>query len=334
MESGSSRYYGMAKVAPVSDAADQVDSFFESVGADLDRIDGGGRGPAAVRPPALLRPAQPAVESADWTVDRDVDFASAKEITGDDDDAAEDDEPLLSEAVEATLAEMKRGLERAKKKLDKSRAKEQSLRAELQQRQAELDVFRREQERARAEADAQERKRKAAEGAQAAQQRRTAARRRMLQADAAIDGGEAYDELGGGAARSDGPRSTLARLSNGYRQGCLQLERWYARSWPLARDVSHIETRFGTSVSVYFVYSEMICNLALGNALLWLGVQIISIAQLSSSAGPPQSGTLGTVMRFLPPRQLFYSAYGAQPDGEWSELSVAYATTVLCYMLW
>ena len=69
----------------------------------------------------------------------------------------------------------------------------------LQQRQAELEVFRREQERARAEAEAHERKRKADEKAQAANQRRAAARRRLLQADTALEGGEACDEVGRGA---------------------------------------------------------------------------------------------------------------------------------------
>ena len=92
------------------------EDLLDEVARDLEAWDGSSNisdhapRPVAVPPPRLQPPPDPGNES--------------------------DGEPLLPEAVEHTLGEMKKALERAKRKLDKSRAHVASLSAELEQTKA------------------------------------------------------------------------------------------------------------------------------------------------------------------------------------------------------
>ena len=172
--------------------------------------------------------------------------------------------------------------------------------------------------------------------ANAQQRRRANLRRRMLQHEDAFDASSADLLLAEDAvAVVPGGRAGASAL----RRLCGSLRK-LSPLWWLHQDVENVEARFGTSVSVYFVYSELLCTLALGNAILWIGVQTISVLQQAHpDGGAPDvpSRQLGIPMIYLPPRQLYFSAYGPGNQdviGGWSHLSTVYALTVVAYMLW
>lgn len=260
-----------------------------------------------------------------------------------------DGEPLLPAAVEHTLAEMKKAVERAKRKLEKSRAREATLTAELQQAKAKLSKGREEQMRIAEEAQQAVAKAKAqiaaaaADAAAATQRKKEKQRRRLFLDDAGGDEEDPEDSL-----MPEAMRDSLDDFDPERRGVCAAVLGFFAsrlrrllsavrsrinRVW-LRFDVEYIEVRFGSSVSVYFAYSEMLCNLALGNAAVWMTVQVMSIVQHADGAAPNVPDRMEPPMSYLPPKQLLFASYGGQPFGEWQRLSLAYAVTSVAYVAW
>ena len=106
--------------------------------------------------------------------------------------------------------------------------------------------------------------------------------------DAGVGPGHLAADLDDDADDADhGPLRLMAmRLRRALSRRVMRpLKRLVDRIW-LRDDVEYVEARFGSSVSVYFEYSEMLCNLAMGNVLIWLCVQIMSIVQHVEGADP------------------------------------------------
>ena len=329
-----------AKIVPTSgrgatSAADAVDDelngIMDAVAEDLDNWDGGNDlydeppppPPKKLAPPKPVEPPPPPPPPPEEEED-------------DEDDEMEAELLGLSNEAESALDAMKRGLERTKKKLDKSRAREAALKAEVDGNKKALEIMRRDRAEAAAAAERLRKANAAAQEQNAQQRRRANLRRRMVQHEDAFDASSADLLLAEDAvAVVPGGRAGASAL----RRLCGSLRK-LSPLWWLHQDVENVEARFGTSVSVYFVYSELLCTLALGNAILWIGVQTISVLQQAHpDGGAPDvpSRQLGIPMIYLPPRQLYFSAYGPGNQdviGGWSHLSTVYALTVVAYMLW
>lgn len=71
----------------------------------------------------------------------------------------------------------------------------------------------------------------------------------------------------------------------------------------------------------------MLCNLALGNMLIYLALEIAWLVALASGTAPATAAAGDGLIAYVPPKQLYYSAYGPA-------LAVPYGATVLLYMLW
>jgi hypothetical protein len=340
--SGADQYY--PKSAAAAGDEDDLDGILQAVEADMSTWDGTSdvAPPAApVSPPAsTVQPAQPQDSPA---ADVPIGSFTGAPLKSQDDQDDEDDEPLLSAQVEHTIGEMKKGLERTKRKLDKSRAKEAELSSQLERTKNQLTELRQDRERLRRDAEEAAARAKAArmeaEQKSAAQRKRANLRRRMLpDDDDALEDGELavdadFDDDAVKDVEDSILRLLLHKLHGGWKLVTQRIGRVIDRIW-LRDEVEYIEARFGSSVSVYFYYSEMICNLAVGNILIWLCVQIMSIVQHAEGAQPDVTERLTEPWKFMPPSQLKFSAYGAEPFGEWKRLSIAYGITVVVYMLW
>ena len=253
--------------------------------------------------------------------------------------------PIVSEEVANSIDELKSALERVKRKLDRSREAEARLGDELKAREARAAEVQREQQRAEIE------RIKALERA-AEKTKKQKAKQKALKGRRAVVGALEEDEgeggtadvldedLDAGEADEVEHRVGLSLLAHRLRTACRRFYRGLVRSagstfhWLLGEDVRWIQSRFGSSVAVYFVYSEYIVNLAVVNLILWSAFHAASLAQHVAGAAPPTPSLLSGPMAALPPEVFRYSATGGDPYGAYAHVSLLYGLSVMLYMAW
>ena len=253
---------------------------------------------------------------------------------------------VIPEEALSTMEELKAALETTKRKLERSREQECAAKQELAAKSEQLADLQRHAERV--EEDRIRMLDRAAEAKRRAQQKKAAAQnaRARISAVADLDGLDEVsdddsidddDDMGG--AREEEKQRTGCALClyrsilcvRRFRRACGKLRQ---KLWLLRGDVNWIQSRFGSSVSVYFVYTEFIVNLAVVNAFIWLALFITALHQYASgnSIGPEASAN--SMLSYIPPAVFRYSTYGNDPDGPYEYVSLLYGFTLLTYLVW
>ena len=97
----------------------------------------------------------------------------------------------------------------------------------------------------------------------------------MLRSTAARSAQEDHDELPVDINEETDPiRHALRTLRNKWRRFWWRADRWFEKYWTLSLDCRYIEMRYGSSISVYFVFSRWVVETAL-LAMLWYLVLIM-----------------------------------------------------------
>ena len=95
--------------------------------------------------------------------------------------------------------------------------------------------------------------------------------------------------------------------------------------WPLKKDIRRLEARYGSSVSVYFIFAEWTVVTGLVNALLWTPLLGTQVAALISGHSPPTAaGSL------LPAAVWEYFQFSAYRTNE----ALLYFLVVAIWVVW
>ena len=238
----------------------------------------------------------------------------------------------MSQELEDQVHALKAALEAAKKKLARSRDAEGEMRIKHDDKVKQLTELK--DEKLEAEREKRQAMKAAAEAARQAAAKKRAAKRSRLLSSALPEGDEdgdadlaAYDV--GDDADLPRWRRLLRQWQREVRRRQRQLHRWWERTWPLRRDIAFLEARYGSSVSVYFVFVEWICVTGVFNLALWMPLLVAQMSALVvSNHQPPKLPTGSSSQASLLPWEFFqFSAYRTNE-------ALLYYLVVGLYVLW
>ena len=230
----------------------------------------------------------------------------------------------VSDAVAGQVEKLTKALEATKQKLQAARAQasaaESAGAAEAERLRAELEAAMAEKKRAESE------RAEAAAAMAAAQKKRRggrAARASAMRASWDDDDDEDGPVRQAEEAELGGCERALRQLGRRWRKFEHKFWHYWCRLWPLQRDISWVEARYGQSVSIYFVFAEWMCVVALIHALLWLVLLVPHVVALAGGYQPTDAVAGAAWL----PRHLFFSAFRADE-------AVLYTVAIYLSLAW